>query len=121
MFCDGMMKNVLLHQRNVVRVEWDQFHHQVGGVMESSAMESFMHQVSYHVFVFLTNFNMDCFDKLVFGLGEGVSRASRGVGREVRGLGVLGAITDVLPLEANPGQCWGHWGADAAGALPGSW
>jgi len=89
MFCDGMTKNVLLCQRNAVRVEWDQFHPQVVGAMESSATESFMHQVSCHIFIFLSNFNVDCLDKLAFGLGEGVSRVGRGIGREGRGLGFL--------------------------------
>jgi len=43
LFCDGAMKNVLLHQGDAVGVERDQFHHEAGSALESSAMEGFVH------------------------------------------------------------------------------
>jgi len=43
LFCDSMIKNVLLHQRDAVRVQRNQFHHEVGSAPESSATESYVH------------------------------------------------------------------------------
>jgi len=99
MLSDGITKNVLLCQSDAIRVQRNQFHHYVGGVPEGSAMESFAHQVSYHVFIFLGNFYMNSLDELAFGYGEGVDRAGCEVGREGLGPGILGTIPDVLLLE----------------------
>jgi len=52
--------------------------------MEDSAMESFTHQVSCYVFLFLSNFDIDCLDELEFGLGKGVAELAEWLGGRAR-------------------------------------
>jgi len=73
MFGDGVLEDIFLHQRDAARVQWHQFHHQVGGALEGSTVEGLAHQVSSDIFVFLGDFHIDCFDELALGWGRGLA------------------------------------------------
>jgi len=72
-------------------------------------MESFAHQVSCHVFVFLGKFYMNSLDELTFGLGKGVSRAGCEVGREGQGQGFL--VSSQMFFHFNPRAMVGPLGS----------
>jgi len=69
-------------------------------VPEGLAVEGFSYKITSNVFVFLGHFHMDCLNELVLGLCSGAGQASSGIGGGGWGLGVLGAIPDILPLKA---------------------
>jgi len=82
MLGDGAVEDILLHQRDVIRIKWHQFQHETGRVPEdSTTMEGLAYQVSSNTFIFLGDFHMNCFDELAFGLGEGIGRVGCRVGR----------------------------------------
>jgi len=112
MFGDGVPEDILLHQRDAIRIQWHQFH-QVGSVPEGSTVEGLAHQVSSSTFICLGDFHMDCFDKLHLGWGRGLAELAIELGGEARDLMFL--VPSQIFVHLNPRAmvgslgCRQHW------------